>query len=86
MPLIRVSHYALLGVGRNASAQEIRRAYGERSRDLPRTGWRKLIRRVFTGECPETLLAARDTLLDAQRRARYDVELAEFRYLLPPPH
>lgn len=75
-----LSHYELLGVPRNASPEEIRRAYFEQSRlfhpDLDHradlAGLDKELSAVF-----ERLKVAYDTLADAPVRAQYDRTLDE---------
>ncbi len=73
-----LSHYDLLGVGREASAEEVRRAYLDRSRlfhpDLRHRpdleGLEKELAAVF-----DRVKAAHDTLVDPDARATYDQEL-----------
>jgi curved DNA-binding protein CbpA len=73
-----LSHYDLLGVGREASADEVRRAYLDKSRlfhpDLRHrpdlAGMERELTAVF-----DRVKAAHDTLVDADARAAYDQEL-----------
>jgi curved DNA-binding protein CbpA len=73
-----LSHYDLLGVGREASADEVRRAYLDKSRlfhpDLRHrpdlAGMERELTAVF-----DRVKAAHDTLVDSDARAAYDQEL-----------
>lgn len=75
-----LSHYDLLGVRRDASAEDVRRAYFERSRlfhpDLAHrsdlAGLDRELSAVF-----ERLKVAHDTLADAAARAEYDSSLED---------
>lgn len=75
-----LSHYDLLGIGRDASAEEVRRAYFDKSRlfhpDLRHrpdlAGLSKELAAVF-----ERLKVAHDTLVDTEARAMYDRAIDE---------
>ena len=79
-----VNYYALLGVERDASEVQIKRAFMQRLSGLPEGPWRSRLWLWATGESKETLCLARDTLIDKRRRARYDQKLAsEAWYWIP---
>lgn len=66
------SHYALLGVGKDATADDIEAAYRARVGALPKSRLGILLRWALMGETRDTLGAAREFLLDADLRAEYD--------------
>lgn len=82
-PPLQFSHYALLGVSKDAAADEIEAAFQSRMETLPKSRWGIMLRWVLMNETGETLRTARETLLDADLRAKYDKSIADEWYWLP---
>jgi tetratricopeptide (TPR) repeat protein len=77
--------YAVVGIDRNASRDEIDRKIREQLRIWQRrTTNADLSRRQEAERRVQLLGEARTTLLDAEKRRRYDSELREFRAPAPP--
>ncbi len=73
--LLRYDHYKVLGVERDASTQQIKRAYRERVKQChPDRSTSPNAALVF-----RAVHDAYDTLMDAERRARYDERLRFYR-------
>lgn len=78
--LLRYDHYKVLGVPRNASPQHIKRAYRERVKQChPDRSDAANAAQVF-----HAVHDAYDTLIDAERRARYDERLRFYREASAP--
>lgn len=80
-----IDYYALLKVGRDATAIEISQAYEAAVQRLPKTHIGRLVRFLFSNETAETLELAHTTLVDSLARSTYDKALADFQvYGIPP--
>jgi hypothetical protein len=78
------SHYALLRVEPDAPPQQVQAAFTARIDELPTSAWGKILWRLYSGASHESLTLARDTLVDAKKRADYDLELSGFKHFWPP--
>ncbi|MDB5953469.1 hypothetical protein [Ramlibacter sp.] len=78
-----MSHYGLLGVACDASAEEIEAVYQTRVAALPRGALARVLWAVYSGENETTLAQARRVLCSPTARAAYDCGAAVER---PPWH
>jgi DnaJ-class molecular chaperone len=84
-PAIHLSHYALLRIDNDATADQIEAAYRDACARLPKTRLGLAMARVLNGESPETLRTAYKTLIDPKVRAEYDRWLASCKFDWYPP-
>jgi len=73
---IDLSHYALLGVARDATESEIAAAFSAAVARRRSSRRARLVGRLIRGESDESLWRAYETLMDSDARSRYDASLA----------